>query len=214
MNKLTTRETVLLSTLIVVAVWAAILYFGIIPLYTVTEETKFEIEETQTSYDIMSTVLASGRNPEALIAAEVERASNQSYFYKQLTSTVIDKLIQEAAAASSVELYSLSVSGEGIATSPEAEAEAEADLISRLLQQGAIQTDDPASSAPPTSSADTFGVSVGIRGEIENITAFIDYFSKLDKSVVVNSAHSSAITNGSDAALQYTVEISFYSLSR
>lgn len=212
MNKLTTRETVLLSALIVVAVWAAILYFGIIPLYTVTEETKFEIEETQTSYDIMSTVLASGRNPEALIAAEVERASNQSYFYKQLTSTVIDKLIQEAAAASSVELYSLSVSGEGIATSPEAEAEA--DLFSRLLQQGAIQTDDPDSAAPPTSSADTFGVSVGIRGEIENITAFIDYFSKLDKSVVVNSAHSSAITNGSDAALQYTVEISFYSLSR
>lgn len=205
--KLSKREKVMVTLLLLVLLWAVIIRFVLVPMYTALENKHYEILELEERKQEMDLYLERFGGLEDVLTEEREKAENHTYFLKDINDIYVDRDIHAVAAKNQLGLLGV------VINPPELVGDDE-------KKDGDKAQDQETEAAKEDDSVKVYVIrcTATVVGDKGNIMSMAEDFYQRDQSVVVTGMHAemeySNDGNGNAIALglRGTMDVEYYYL--
>lgn len=223
LNKLTSREKVLITILVITAVWACVIKFALVPSIESAAAAKSEYTSLKSDYETVTNLLLANETTKQRLDEQIKIMKTENYFYRSLTAAAVDKELQLQAKKAEVTLDSVIFADDtALRLSNTDGLTSQLDAFSQLtdgLLDSVLQGEQVSKSEFESLDSDIHSISVSItaEGAAQNIVKMLDNINLLQKSVVVErvdiNPEKTDNYNSEESAVSHSINLIFYFLA-
>lgn len=223
LNKLTSREKVLITILVITAVWACVIKFALIPSIESAAAAKSEYTSLKSDYGTVTNLLSANESTKQRLDEQIKIMKAENYFYRSLTEAAVDKELQLQAEKAEVTLDSVIFAGDTALRSGDTGGlTSQLDAFSQLtdgLLDSVLQGEQVSKSEFESLNSDIHSISVSItaEGAAQNIVKMLDNINSMQKSIVVERVEINPAradnNNSEESAVSHSINLIFYFLA-
>ena len=203
---LSKREKILLYILALLVILLASWTYIINPVLNANRQAKLEYEAAQAEREQMEMLMPSLIGADSRLSDEKIRALSDSYFYKNLWDTQIDRMLQQTAYDSGVTLTSVTINPAQMGPVASSLAYSGSEVMDSALESAQSGGEGGESQHLSSMTQTLYSCSITMNGDLANLINALNSFSTSGRSVTVDTF---AITAG-DIAYTAQVNMTFY----
>lgn len=200
--RLTKRERIMITMLIFVSLWGSFFYFLMIPQYLRSIDYTMQIDSIQAEIDEMDIYLTIADSLGEMVIRQDE--SSDAFLYKNLDDVYADRLLQQIAEDTGVELISLEL--ESVRPVERIMPEVPAEDVELFTRETGPDVSEDLGMVLKVQT-----VRLNIRGNADSIMTMADRIYHTDKSLVVTALDViPGATPGNAGEMEGTLTIVYY----